>query len=359
MRLRAALPTLLLAASLGAAPVSAHPQPAPPATQRSDGNPLAGRAWGVYRGKGDQAWEPYLHATGKRKKLLAKIALRPKAKWYGAWIPDRDIEATVRKHVAAATGGDPEVLFSAAVFRMVPWEHEACDRLPTQAEQRSYKTWIRGFARGIGDTHAMLVLQPDGPFARCAPRGSQIPSRLIAWSAKVFSALPNTHVYLDAGASDWLGPDDAAKLLVDLGVEHTRGFALNVTHYDSPEANIRYGAQVAARLAARGLPGKRAVIDTSQSGRPFTHGWWEAHPKGRDFDDAAPCRTATQQRCVTLGIPPTTAVTSPATGLPADVRALAGATVDAFIWSGRPWLYFQATPFLLKRALQIARTTPY
>src|SRR5690242_15192232 len=103
MRLRAALLTLALVLSLGAGPVGAQ-QPerqASAAAERTDDNPLAGRPWGVYRGKGDQAWTPYLNATGKRKKLLAKIALRPKAKWYGAWIPDRDIEATVRKHVEA------------------------------------------------------------------------------------------------------------------------------------------------------------------------------------------------------------------------------------------------------------------
>jgi endoglucanase len=346
-----------LAASLTLAP-PAHSGAAAP-DDPNPLNPLAGRTWGVYQGTQELAWKPYERATGARKALLGKIALRPKATWFGGWIPDDEIATKVRKYVDNATGGDPEFMVSMSIFRMRPWEHNACKRLPSRAERTSYRRWIRRFARELDDTHTMLVLQPDGPFARCAPRGSKIPSRLIAWSAKVFSALPNTHVYLDAGASDWLGADDAAKLLVDLGVEHTRGFALNVTHYDSPEANIRYGAQVAARLAARGLPGKRAVIDTSQSGRPFTHGWWEAHPKGRDFDEAAPCRTPTQQRCVTLGIPPTTAVTSPATGLPADVRALAGATVDAFIWSGRPWLYFQATPFLLKRALQIARTTPY
>ena len=110
MRLRAALLTLALAATLGAAPVGAQPPPqsqAPQPAQRSTDNPLAGRPWGVYQGKADQAWEPYTRATGRKKKLLAKIALRPKAKWYGAWIPDRDIEATIRKHVAAATQGRP------------------------------------------------------------------------------------------------------------------------------------------------------------------------------------------------------------------------------------------------------------
>lgn len=333
--------------------------PATPAHARDDTNPLAGRVWGVYRGNAELSWEPYERATGARKALLAKIALRPKAKWFGDWIPDDRITAKVREYVASATGGDPEVIVPLSVFRMDPWEKEACRRLPSKAERLSYRRWVTRFAAALGSTRTLMVLQPDGPFARCAPRGSKIPSRLLAWSARTFSALPHTSVYLEAGASDWLPVEDAVQLLVDIGVEHTRGFALNTTHYDSPEANIRYGAEVAAALAARGLPGKHFVVDTSQSGRPFTHAWWEAHPKGREYADAAPCRTRTQQRCVTLGIPPTADVTAPGTGLPDAVRELAGTYVDGFVWSGRPWLYRQADPFLLSRALQIARTTPY
>lgn len=351
-----------LLAALTAAPAApaAAPAVAPAVAPAPDGtNPLAGRRWGVYRGKAELSWPPYANATGARKKLLGKIALRPKAKWFGAWIPDDEIAGKVREYVANATGGDPDVIVPLTVFRMKPWEQEACQRLPTKAERLSYKRWVTRFARALGDTRTLMVLQPDGPFARCAPRGSQIPARLVAWSAETFSALPRTTVYLEAGASDWLPVEAATQLLVDLGVRHTRGFALNTTHYDSPAANIRYGAQVAARLAERGLPGKHFVVDTSQSGRPFTYQWWESHPKGRAYADAAPCRSRRGARCVTLGIPPTAHVTKRSHGLPADVRRLARTHVDGFVWSGRPWLHLQSDPFVLSRALQIARTTPY
>src|SRR5688572_1100967 len=55
----------------------------PHAKQAESVNPLANRPWGVYKGNGDQAWLPYTRATGKKKKLLGKIALAPKSKWYG------------------------------------------------------------------------------------------------------------------------------------------------------------------------------------------------------------------------------------------------------------------------------------
>ena len=40
-------------------------------------------------------------------------------------------------------------------------------------------------------------------------------------------------------------------------------------------------------------------------------------------------------------------------------NALAAQYVDAYLWFGRPWLYKQAAPFVLDRALTLARTTPY
>ena len=147
-------------------------------------NPLAGRAWGVYKGKAEQSWQPYVDATGVNEQLLAKIALRPKAKWFGAWNPTDKIAGEVRAYVANSQAGDPEALVQMAIFRMRPWEHEACTRLPTTAEQTSYRRWTDQLANGIGTAHTAVILQPDGPFALCAPRGSTLPSRLIGYSAE-------------------------------------------------------------------------------------------------------------------------------------------------------------------------------
>ena len=113
------------------------------------------------------------------------------------------------------SGGDPEVLVQMAVFRMKPWEHEACDRLPTAAERASYKQWIDRFAAGRSAAqHTAIILQPDGPFALCAPGGSKVPSHLIGYAARTFTALPHTSVYIDAGAADWPS-DDPAKARED------------------------------------------------------------------------------------------------------------------------------------------------
>ena len=135
------------------------------------------RPWGVYQGLAEHAWLPYLGASAEQKQLLDKIVQRPKATWFGGWQPDHDIQQRVEKYIELTTGGDPEVLVQVAIFRMKPWEGDdrVCDRLPTAAEQASYKTWIDGFAAGVGATHMAIIMQPDGPFALCAPAAPSFP----------------------------------------------------------------------------------------------------------------------------------------------------------------------------------------
>ncbi len=364
--------TALAAGTLAASSVALGTSDAVPAsaprtaarTAYAAGNPLAGRPWGVYQGRGDQAWQPYAAATGTRKQLLARIALRPKAKWFGAWIPNAQIADKVRAYVAASQAGNPDALVQLTLFAMKPWEHDACKRLPTAAEQASYADWTNRVAGAIGDAHAAVVLQPDGPFALCAPGGSTVPSSMIAAAAQRLSALPNTSVYIEAGAADWPaagrqgGVDAAVRLLVQGGVRSTRGFALNGTHYSSTADEVARGAAIVQALAARGIPGKHFVVNTSSNGHPFTFGSYS----GPDPDNASVCKTRSDplaRTCVTLGIPPTTEVADPRWGLPAATRDLAAQYVDGYLWFGRPWLYRQADPFVMSRALQLALSTPY
>ncbi|GGF57742.1 hypothetical protein GCM10011519_34570 [Marmoricola endophyticus] len=320
-------------------------------------NPLAGRTWGVYKGPGDQAWPPYEKATGETKTLLGAIALAPKAKWFGTWISESQIESKVRDYVANASGGDPETLVQATVFNLKPWEHEACTRLPTSAEQTSYKRWIDGFARGVGAQHTAIILQPDGPFAMCVPGGSGVPSGLISYAAQKFSALPHTAVYIDGGAADWPYKDvnGAVDFLVRDGIRYARGVALNSTHYSATGDEVERGTAIVTELARRGIADKHVVVNTSSNGRPFVFG----DAPGKDPDNATVCASRTSTHCVTLGIRPTTDVANARWGLTAAQQEHARAYVDGYLWFGRPWLYRQADPFDMERALQLVRTTPY
>ncbi|GAB2773052.1 glycoside hydrolase family 6 protein [Nocardioides salsibiostraticola] len=352
------LPLALLCSLLFVTPASVGDTSEPEAV---GGNPLAGRTMGVYKGYAEQTWAPYVNATGRKKDLLGKIALAPKAKWFGDWISNASVKRKVRDYISNAQAGDPEALVQMAVFRMDPWEGEACRRLPTKAEKKSYRQWIRRFAQATGDTHAAIILQPDGPFALCAPGGSKVPSRLVKYAAKRFAALPNTSVYIDAGAWDWPhrsqgGVDAVLRFIIPGGIRFIRGIALNSTHYSDTELEIERGTAIVEALAARGITDKHIVINTSSSGNPFEFGKYD----GKDDNNARVCRRKTDPRiCLKLGIPPTTDVTNSAWGLSEVARERAAQHVDGYLWFGRPWLYRQADPFVTQRALALARTSPY
>lgn len=318
-------------------------------------DPLAGLRWGNYTGPQDEVFPAYSQASGADRALLAKIALRPRVRWFGAWYADDAIQSTIRNYIANATGGDPSVLAQAAVFRLVPWEHEACRRLPTAAEQASYKRWIEAFANGVGSSRLALILQPDLPFAACVPHRSRVPLQEVAFAAGVFGSLPHTSVYIDVGAADWPTVGEAVALLRGAGVASARGFALNATHYDATAREIAFGARVVRGLARAGIPGRHFVVNTASNGRPFTYQQYH----GPNFDNAGVCRSRSARRCVTLGIPPTANVASPAWHLPAGTRRTAARLVDAYLWFGRPWLDDQADPFDLARSLQLAATSPF
>jgi endoglucanase len=308
------------------------------------------------------AWN---NATGTAKDRLAYIATKPKDHWFGHWNPNNEIADQVRTYIANSQDGNPDALVQMAIFRVVPWEHEACTRLPTQAERTSYKDWIDKFAAAVGDTPTAIVLQPDGPFALCAPGGSRVPSHLVAYAARVLSAQPNTSVYIEAGAADWpmFGPKGgvkaAVKILVRGGIQYTRGFALNGTHYDSIPDEVTRATAIIQMLDAKGYPGRKAVINTSNNGHPFRFGQYT----GTDPTNPVVCGsqvTPARVTCETLGVPPTADVAADRWHLPATTAALADKYVDAYLWFGRPWLHHEGSqPFVTKRAIRLVRTTPY
>jgi endoglucanase len=332
----------------------------PAASSSNPTNPLAGRDWGVYRGTADPAWGPYEKATGKRKQTLSTIALAPKAKFFGPWIPNSDIADKMSQYVANASGGDPNVLVQLTLFRMVPWEGDACKRLPTKAERASYKQYVDIVARTLGNQHTAIVLQPDGPDLGCVPHHSKIPADLISYAARTLSAQPHVSVYVEMGSWDWFRgkPAAAVKMLESAGVAYTRGFALDTSHFDSVAHQITFGSKIVAALAKDGIGDRHFVVDTSDNGRAFTGEWYHArHPGPLGY--AKPCHSAGQTHCVAVGIPPTTDVGSSAWGLSAADARTAERLVDGYLWVSRPWLAHQSGPFSMHRALAEVRYSPF
>jgi len=337
------------------------PQPAHP--QNPD-NPLAGRVWGVYTGDREDTWETYEAASGEERDLLGRIALRPKATWLGDWSASpEEIGAEMEEYIADMSGGDPDTLVQMSIFRMVPWEHDACGSGPSGADSEAYRAWVSNAAEAIGSQHTAIILQPDLPFWWCSDR--EAVSELMRFSVETFASLPHTSVYLDAGAADWSStpqtgeprPEQAAEMLLANGIEDARGFALNATHYVGLSESVAYGARLAEILAEQGVDA-HFVVDTAQNGNGML--WPEVDAEGGVADNARICQsTSDRAGCATLGVPPTSRVGDPRWELPAEQRREAMTYADGFLWFSRSWMYMQAEWQGPERALDMARSTSW
>ena len=127
-----------------------------------------------------------------------------------------------------------------------------------------YEAWIDGFAAGIGNREAIVILEPDGlgiiPWYD--PYGSADGSNALEWcqpaeadpataaadrfamlnyAVDALTALPNVTTYLDGTHSAWLGVGDIAHRLAQAGVADADGFYLNASNYQFTVNLRQYG----------------------------------------------------------------------------------------------------------------------
>jgi len=254
VRLKRLLTALLLAcAVLAVAGVG-------PAVAAPAGNPLAGGSWFV-----DWHWKPAArevryqdslgrHATARQ---LDVLAVTPSAKWW----PWQFGEQATRAYFDRAVAEEGGEVIPALVTENLPGMGCAQNGGPSAA---GFRRWVDGFARGIGSHRAVIFVESDGIASSNCLRGSALSFRLglIAYEVRRLAALPNTGVYIDAGAADWLRPERAAELLRRVGVGGVRGFVLDPTHYEWTHTQIAYGTKV-----SRLLGGKHFVVNTALNGR--------------------------------------------------------------------------------------------
>jgi endoglucanase len=141
-----------------------------------------------------------------------------------------------------------------------------------------YEAWIDGFAAGIGNNKAVIILEPDGlgiipwykqfrglpaqsgSYEWCQPAEANEATAasdrfaMTNYAVDALKAHPNVSVYLDATHSGWLGSGDAAHRLVQAGVLKADGFFLNVSNYQLTERLVKYGDWVSKCIAFANNP---------------------------------------------------------------------------------------------------------
>ncbi|HSJ87967.1 MAG TPA: glycoside hydrolase family 6 protein [Anaerolineales bacterium] len=203
--------------------------------------------------------------------LIQEMVETPHAIWFTGGTPKtvmQDVRNTVLR--AADKGALPVLVAYNIPFR-------DCSQFSAggAASVTDYEKWIDGFAAGIGNGRAVVILEPDGlgiipwynPFGNrdswvsnpnyewCQPAEANPATAasdrfaMLNYAVHTLKAHPNVSVYLDGTHSGWLGAGDAADRLIQAGVNDADGFFLNVSNYIVNARLEKYGTWVAKCIA--------------------------------------------------------------------------------------------------------------
>lgn len=200
--------------------------------------------------------------------LIESMIETPHAEWFTAGTPKSTRQDVHRTVTRAEARGQVPVL----VAYNIPFRDCAQFSAGGATSVDEYLAWIDGFAAGIGDAKAVVILEPDGLgiIPHYDPYGSADGSSALEWcqpaeadpetaAADRFFMLnaavdrllqqPRVSVYLDGTHSAWLGVGDAAHRLAQAGIARAQGFYLNVSNYQFSANSAQYGTWVSQCLA--------------------------------------------------------------------------------------------------------------
>jgi endoglucanase len=210
-----------------------------------------------------------LKSKGERAAAARISAMidQPQALWLTAGSP-REVERQARQIVREAAG---KKALPVLVAYNIPFRDCAQFSAGGATTKAEYLAWIDGLAKGIGQSDAVVVLEPDGlgiipfynPFADrddwltdpgqlewCQPAEADPATaaserfEMLNYAVDALKARPNTRVYLDGTHTGWLGAGDSADRLLLAGVTRADGFFLNASNYQADDRLEKYGAWV-------------------------------------------------------------------------------------------------------------------
>ncbi|MBD8022692.1 glycoside hydrolase family 6 protein [Microbacterium gallinarum] len=192
--------------------------------------------------------------------LLGSI---PSADWFTDGTP-AEVEAAVDDVVsAAAAKGQMPVL----VAYYLPFRDCAQYSAGGALDTAGYQAWIDGFAAGIGDRPATVILEPDGlgiiphyttldgmlewcrPAEVSAETAAADRYTQLNYAVDTLGGLASTSVYLDGTGSSWLNVGEISDRLIKGGVQRADGFFLNASNYQFTTNSTYFGRWISSCIA--------------------------------------------------------------------------------------------------------------
>ncbi|MGI4895685.1 MAG: glycoside hydrolase family 6 protein [Janthinobacterium lividum] len=207
---------------------------------------------------------------------LQRLAAQGSAEWLGDWTTDvaRAAGDVVRKARAAQ---------QTPTFVAYAIPHRDCGAYSAggATDAGAYRDWIADLAEGVRGADAVVILEPDALAGMdCLNEGDQQERLQLLRDAGVELTQAGASVYLDAGVAGWIGTQEMTARLKAAGVENLRGFALNVSNYETTATSESYGDALVNALGGKA----HYVIDTSRNGAGPAHAEGEdawCNPPGR------------------------------------------------------------------------------
>lgn len=182
-------------------------------------------------------------------KLIEDLIGTPQAVWFTKGTP-KQVEKSVRATLKRAKGH-----VAVLVAYNIPGRDCANLSAGGALTTAEYEAWIDAFARGIGKSKTIVILEPDALGLLPSNCGAGFPftdaQRFaeLNYAVDRIAAQPNAMVYLDGTHSAWLNVGDLSTRLVQAGVQRAQGFFLNVSNYQFAPNSARYGTWVSECIA--------------------------------------------------------------------------------------------------------------
>ncbi|TAJ50276.1 MAG: cellobiohydrolase [Herbiconiux sp.] len=235
-------------------------------------NPFAGKSLFVDPGSKAQTAATTATDAGDTTdaEIFSRIAAVPTSIWL---VPEKHPTGEVGGYVSDLVA-QAKKLNQMPVFTVYGIPNRDCGNHSAGGlSSTEYPVWIDEIATALTGSGAVVILEPDA--LALASECDNVDERLSEVGASV-DRLATTGVttYIDAGHSNWGKPADMADLLNRAGVARARGFATNVSNYNSTDREQYYANEISSLTN-----GAHYVIDTSRNGNGSTGEW--CNPSGR------------------------------------------------------------------------------
>jgi len=186
--------------------------------------------------------------------LLAEMEATPRAVWFTSGTPAQ-VEQQVRQTMS-------EAAIERAVPVLVAYDIPGRDCAQYSAggalDEADYEAWINGFAAGVGNGKAIVILEPDAlgnlP-SDCGGPSTNYPFTdaeryaEIQYAVSALAVQPGVSVYLDGTHSAWQSVGTITQRLLTAGVQNATGFFINVSNYQPTPNLVDYGTWISDCIA--------------------------------------------------------------------------------------------------------------